>query len=394
VSLYNASLGSGQPGQGYRDKDQNATGRVLDDRELARLVAIAEAAERYTGLNLNADVVWATVADLPGPVMDMSRLPRCSAREYAHPGCRLAPFDERASIRWVKGVDLSSGAETWMPAVMACYGVHASPAERFWYQISTGFAVHTDSQKALVNAILEVIERDSIAIVWLQRLPLPPLAQRLLSEHCRYLLDWTARHFIDTYLFDATTDLGVPAVYSLEIAEHDRSARQVVGCGTGSTMAEAAERALLESLTLRPLYYSDEPLPTDVQEFTDLLHGARYMALPEQAHAFEFLLDGMAERQPSDGQPDLSEDPGEALRHLVGVLSANGMQAIAVDRTPRELADVGLTAVTVVIPDLQPMSLHPLAQFRAHPRLYAAPRKLGYRCLPEEELNPWPQPFS
>jgi ribosomal protein S12 methylthiotransferase accessory factor len=69
------------------------------------------------------------------------------------------------------------------------------------------------------------------------------------------------------------------------------------------------------------------------------------------------------------------------------------MCAIAVDRTPRELADVGLTAVNVVIPDLQPMSLRPLAQYRAHPRLYEAPVLMGYSSRSEEELNPWPQPF-
>jgi ribosomal protein S12 methylthiotransferase accessory factor len=75
-------------------------------------------------------------------------------------------------------------------------------------------------------------------------------------------------------------------------------------------------------------------------------------------------------------------------------LSGKGMQVLAVNCTTRELAAVGLTAVNVIIPDLQPMSLLPLAQYRAHPRLYSAPLLMGYPSLPEEELNPWPVPYA
>ena len=89
----------------------------------------------------------------------------------------------------------------------------------------------------------------------------------------------------------------------------------------------------------------------------------------------------------------MPEAPAEALAWLVAALSGKGMLAVAVDRTPREIAAVGLTAVNVIIPDLQPMSLRPLAQYRAHPRLYQAPELMGYPAHAEEDLNPWPQPF-
>jgi ribosomal protein S12 methylthiotransferase accessory factor len=90
----------------------------------------------------------------------------------------------------------------------------------------------------------------------------------------------------------------------------------------------------------------------------------------------------------------LPDDPADALAWLLDTLSRKGMQAIAVDRTPRELRAAGLTAVNVVIPDLQPMSLYPLSQCRAHPRLYQAPLLMGYPSHSEEDLNPWPQPFQ
>jgi ribosomal protein S12 methylthiotransferase accessory factor len=90
----------------------------------------------------------------------------------------------------------------------------------------------------------------------------------------------------------------------------------------------------------------------------------------------------------------LPEKPDGALAALCSILSARNMPVFAVDRTPRELASVGLTAVSVVIPGLQPMSLHPYGKFADSDRLRRAPKDMGLMPLPEESLNPWPQPFT
>jgi ribosomal protein S12 methylthiotransferase accessory factor len=82
------------------------------------------------------------------------------------------------------------------------------------------------------------------------------------------------------------------------------------------------------------------------------------------------------------------------LRWLLGSLERHDMRVFAVDHTPPEVSAVGLTAMTVLIPDLQPMSLDRRAQFLAHRRLYSAPALMGHIPHREEDLNPWPQPFA
>jgi ribosomal protein S12 methylthiotransferase accessory factor len=394
LHVWVGSAGSGRPGHRGHHRPELGSARVLDDPDLARLVAIAETAERYAGRNLSCLPRVAAEADLPGRVLDMARVPRCSATELARPGCPLEPYDPTRPIRWVAGVDLHTGEPTWVPAVMASYGVRAGDGERFWYQISTGTAVHTDPVKALTGALMEVIERDLIAVLWQQRLPLPPLAPQHVTDEVALLLDWAGRRFLATDLFDGTTDLGVPTVYALQTADFDARARRVVGCGTGSTLGEAAGKALLEMATLREAFHADEKVPDRPEDFSWVMHGAMFMAQPEHAGAFDFLLDGRADRPARPAAPTLPEDPAELLRHLLDLLAARDMAAVVVDHTSRDLAHAGLTALTVLVPDLQPMSLHPLAQFRAHPRLYDAPRRMGYVTHAEEELNPWPQPFA
>jgi ribosomal protein S12 methylthiotransferase accessory factor len=392
------AIGSGSPGKHILGSGITAViaggGKAVDDRDRARLVAIAEGAERYAaGDFLGEPRVSASVGEMDGPTLDLSRVPRCSERELRNPGCPLRPLDPHSPMRWVQGVDLIGGGPVWVPAVMASYGVRpAMPSERFWCGISTGFAVHFDPLEALVRAICEVVERDINSILWLQRLKLPIVSSSQLSPATEYLLDWSNRHFVDTYLFDATTDIGVPTVYCLQAAEYDDRARHVVGAGAGRDITSAAEKALVEATGARILFYSETEIREDFSKFTGVMDGARYMARPQMAEAFGFLIEGAHERIGPERTP-LPSDPGEALSALVETLSRKGMQVVAIDRTPRELAAVGLTAVNVVIPDLQPLTLRPLAQYLAHPRLYEAPTLMGYPSHTEEDLNPWPQPF-
>ncbi|MGW4566837.1 YcaO-like family protein [Streptomyces sp. NPDC004561] len=390
-----ADGGSGFPGRGTGRSSSTGCGRAFGDPEHARMIAIAEAAERYSAYEPpTAEHRWATIAELDGPVLDTTRLPRCSAAELARPACPITPFDPNAPVRWVQGLDLASRERTWLPAVMSTYRLHAaSAAERFWYQLSTGFAVHTDPVEALVRAILEVIERDAVALTWLQRMPLPPIPAEAHSPALDRLLATAQRHFLHTLLLDATTDLGVPTVYCVQIAEHDPRVRHVVGCAADRTLIGAAEKAMAEALGIRGLLNSGTGAPELVEEFADITDGARYLTVPARSEAFAFLHQGIP-AGPRRPPPDIPASPRAALDTLLERLSALDMPVLAVDRSHLELREVGLTAVNVVIPDLQPMSLAPLAQFCAHPRLYRAPAALGFPVHPEEELNPWPQPFA
>jgi ribosomal protein S12 methylthiotransferase accessory factor len=399
VSAFGAVTGSGNPGKPYTDP-LVGVGRAIDDPPHARLVAIAEGAERYAAKNAGQrQFVWDTAEKLGSEALDVWRLPTCTAREYADDGCRFVPFDPAASIRWTRCVDLVTERELMIPAVMGCYCLASPrPEERFWHQISTGNAVHFDPAEALVQGIFEVVERDAIALTWLQRLPLPlldvtPLCSAPEGERLAYLLEWNDAHFITTYLYDATTDLGIPTVYCLQVAGHDAKVRHVVGAATCRTMAEAAEKAVLEVVLLRAALAAKD-IPATPGDFRHVVSGALYMGVPERADAFGFLLDRPAVEPISPLRSEIPEDPQAALDDLLRRLSGHRMQVLAVDVTCRELSRVGLTAVSVVIPDLQPMCLDPIAQFRAHGRLYDAPGAMGHRTLAEDEVNPWPQPFA
>jgi len=118
------------------------------------------------------------------------------------------------------------------------------------------------------------------------------------------------------------------------------------------------------------------------------------MARRSRRPAFAFLFEDLAYRAISAPESPCPGSDVERLTYLVRRLAEKGMPAYAVDISSRELINIDHSAVRVVIPDVQPMSLRPLAQYRAHRRLYDAPARMGMRVLKESQLNPWPQPVS
>jgi ribosomal protein S12 methylthiotransferase accessory factor len=372
-------------------------GRTYRDPARGRVLAVGEALERFAQFTVDeSQLTTASAVELGDVAMDLDRVPRCSVRERRRPGCPVTAPDKTRPIRWVSAVDLHSGSDVLVPATMACLGLERWPAERFWIPISTGGAVHVTFEAAIVNGICEVIERDALTLTWLQKLPLPRLADDRLPADAREIVHWCAEHGIDTRLFDATTNVGVPTVYCLQTTRDptiDRMA-QVVACATNFDPSTAAVRAVLEAIGIRAGLIADTDYPRRYRDFASVTDGALMMGRRRRRGAFGFLLDDLPARPVSwPGGRRLGSDL-DRLAFLLRRLNELGMSAYVVDLTRRELDLTDLVAVQVIVPELQPMSLRPSAQYRGHPRLYDAPARMGMRVLPESRLNPFPQPMA
>jgi ribosomal protein S12 methylthiotransferase accessory factor len=258
---------------------------------------------------------------------------------------------------------------------------------------STGCAIHTNLTSALLRGLCEVIERDAVALTWLQRLPLKPLSAALVTSGARRAIRRNRRRFIDTRLFDATTDLGVPVAFVLELCDHDARVGQLIGAACSPAPERAAETAISECAMVRGALLGDIDVPDSAEACSSVLDGALFLGTPTRRDAFGFLLDGPP-RPSARPAPLAGVDEPSWLRDILGRLQRAAMHCVAVDLTTRELRRAKLVAVKVVVPELMPISWSPRAQFRGHRRLYEAPPSMGHRAHPPDELNPWPQPFA
>jgi len=276
------------------------------------------------------------------------------------------------------------------------YAGMEGPGERFWFPISTGCAAHTSLESALLAGILEVIERDAISVTWLQQLPLPRIELDCLPSPLASFWDRYQRSCRDLeyIFFDATTDIGIPTVYGLQISPANKRVTTLVSCSTSLNPAEAVGGAIREMAAGRVAFRQPKPAPENLEEFSEIFHGATHMARAEQAGAFNFLLH-------SGGKRRLKEIPaletGNVKRDLQMVLERlrqKQLEAFAVDLSTDEALRAGMRVVRVLIPGSQPLAFQYRARYLGHTRLYQAPRLMGYPVYEEERLNHWPQPFA
>lgn len=365
------------------------------DEEAARTKSIAEALERYSAAVLRRRGIVVSTADgLGGAALDLDTVPRCSASELSNPACPIGLADPSRPIRWVPGLSLTTGRETWLPAVMVFIRIPpADAAERFWIPVSSGTAAHPELAQALVNGICEVIERDAVALIWLQMLSLPRVSVdiRLDAVLARGLCPGTHGHIT---LLDATTDVGVPVIYAVNEAPPGHSVGTLVACCAHLDPRAAVRSVLLDELLHRQMVTrGGERADGEPDAFTQPIEGTRYMADPARAEAFRFVF-GNATRRLSQMACHRQGSPLDDLRFLVDRLASLGMDCFAADLTTDEARQAGLHVVRVLIPGLQPVTFRPRAQYRGHGRLYRAPAAMGQCVRNEGELNGSPQPFG
>jgi len=224
---------------------------------------------------------------------------------------RVAPIETRDRIRWVEGFAIDDGRPMWVPAILAHIGLApAVEAEHFWVMSTAGLAAGATLGAAVVDGLLDLVARDAVAIA------------RTRGSQLALL----ARERDGVAVFDATTDLGIPAA----IAQGPSSFE--IGAAAAASIEVARVRAV-DDLTRRRVRRALELEPME----------------PPPDPGFELSNEGIPLPPSTDAAIDLSKPA------LVARLRTVGLSAFAVDLTTDELRRVGLSAVRVVAPGLSPI---------------------------------------
>ena len=153
----------------------SGAGVGVEDNE-AFFLALTEALERYCACVFDRErFTFATAAELGEDALDLHTIPRCSAQELSHPLCPVVdPAKDHRSDGCVR-CRCSMAARLCPGRDGLPVGRGSTRAPSDCVSADDGCAAHVTCEQALVSAILEVIERDAISIVWLQQLALPKI---------------------------------------------------------------------------------------------------------------------------------------------------------------------------------------------------------------------------
>jgi len=384
-------------GNGGRFVESNLAGGCADeDYSTAMMKAVAEAAERYAMVVIRPDeYITSTANDLGKDAIDWTLFPQCTKEEYTHAQCPVVPFNPDSKIRWIKGLSMITGKSKYVPLSLTHISSSVRRAESFSLPISTGVAVHTDIYEAISRAILEVVERDSISLTWLLSLQLPHIKfDSAIPEQYSARFASFDKSNVKQYLFDATTDLGIPVVYGVMNCKGHPRVVNVVTAASDLEPYSACAKAMREAVSTRLAIDAYPYTPDSIQECFKLEHGAKFMGTPEHSGKFDFLINNSNSRNISQMSVGKFPSTKSKVEWLVSKLKAKKIEVIVSELTPDEFKDSGLRAVRVVIPQLMPLSYHCRARFLQHPRLNDYAQFIGINNFNAEDINPFPQPFA
>jgi ribosomal protein S12 methylthiotransferase accessory factor len=376
-----------------------ALGKGMSEAQ-AKVSCLAEAIERYlcgyTGHEPRRRARWAELAEhAPHPTTYLN----FSERQYDTRVDRnksnsdfnwvAERFDESRTIDWTPAWSLTHGAMRWLPT-RYCYFSYADAQageegeNRFCATDSNGCASGNTLEEAVLQGYLELVERDSCALWWYNRVRRPAFDLRAFdSALLRRLRTFCTSKRRGLHVLDLTTDLGIPAAVAL--SWHLETGKSIsVGLGAHLDAGIAVNRALAElnqalmfEGALGPL--DGDKVPQGNGDHLAMIDWMRNRSLETETYCVP---SGTIEVA-AYAAPRVT-DLKQAVELGMRAVSDLGYDMIVLDHSRPE---IDLAAARVVVPGLR----HFWARFREG-RLYSAPVDMGWLAEPlaEESLNPAP----
>ncbi|ACB53447.1 hypothetical protein cce_4099 [Crocosphaera subtropica ATCC 51142] len=295
------------------------------------------------------------------------------------------PFDEEREIDWTPLWSLTSQTFKYLPTAYCYYG-YPIPSQPDCWADSNGCAAGNTIEEAILQGLMELIERDGAALWWYNRLKKPKVDLDSFNEpYFEALKDYYKTLHREFWVLDLTSDLKIPTFAAIS-RRTDREVEDIIfDFGTHfdpkigiyralngmNKILQAVLTANLDGTTRYPSSMSH----IAIQWWkTATLENQSYL-IPNET---------VSSRRYSDylswGREDLLED----ITTCQQILEQKGMELLVLDQTR---PDIGLKVVKVVVPGLRHFWK------RLGPgRLYEIPVQLGWleKSLKENELNPFP----
>jgi ribosomal protein S12 methylthiotransferase accessory factor len=359
----------------------------------AKVSGICEAIERYSGVWREGLPSKVASYDELGPdsAVEVNLLALFSERQFAdrqrwnstadRPQTVPAPLDPARPITWSTAWSLTNERERLVPAAYAWYG-HPELVHGFVFPDSNGSAAGNTLEEAILQGFCELVERDSVALWWYNRLRRPGVdLDSFEDSYLREICAFYARQGREVWVLDITADLGIPTFAAVSRRVGGPTEDILLGFGSHLDPSIAVVRALTEL---------NQFLPAVSVHETD--GSTRYKAdSPAMlswwrngtAAVNEWLLPHPEMPATTAGDfPDRRDmDLTGAIRHCVAVAEQAGLETIVLDQTR---PDIELAVVKVMVPGLRHFWR------RLGPgRLYDVPVRLGWNQVPthEAEMN-------
>ncbi len=363
--------------------------------EAAKVGAICEALERYSGMyHGDEPAVQLSYADLdpatavhPGTCMLYSSRQYAAREEINAKGDPFEmvprPFEETTPLHWTGVWSLSAARFKLLPSTYLFYNFPQPPAGPFCWADSNGCATGVTLTDAIRRGLYELIERDSVAVWWYNRLRRPGVdLASFRSEYFDSFLESYSKLQRDVWVLDVTGDLAIPTFVAISRSTSGGTEDILLAFGAHLDARAAIEHALSEMNHILPAVLpanrdasGDYPYPDPAQK-----RWWRNATIESQPH---LLPDPKMQRLRAEHYgPVVPLSDSQQASAVCARVEEPGLEVMVIDQTR---PDVGIPVAKVIVPGMR----HFWSRLAAG-RLYDVPVKMGWLDRPrrEEELNP------
>jgi ribosomal protein S12 methylthiotransferase accessory factor len=286
-----------------------------------------------------------------------------------------APFDPSARIEWSPVWSLRDQRFRYLPTSLLYFFYGGGPAA--FNADSNGCAAGNTLEEAIVQGFLELVERDSYAIWWYNRLQRAEVDLGQFDDsYVRDLQTQLSETGRRLWVLDVTSDLGVPTYVA--ISHWMKNGQENIEFGSGAHFDKRI--AVLRALTELNQFLSIGLMGGGTGEKSSL-DGTNPLRL--QDHPFLTPSGNPAIQPGSDVKFGPLDNTRDQVIACVDIAARAGLDFLVLNQTR---PDIEVPIVRVIVPGLR----HFYRRF-APGRLYDIPVKLGLLDRPrlESELTPF-----
>lgn len=361
----------------------------------AKIGAVCEALERYSGIyHGDEPTIKASYADLdPAVTVHPNTCMLYSTRQYEMRDEINAkgeafnlvprPFDETAVLDWMGVWSLSEKRFKLLPSTYLFYNYPQPASGPFCWADSNGCAAGRTLADAIFRGLCEVVERDSVALWWYNRLRRPRVdLSSFRNEYFNRFVESYGNLQRDVWVLDVTSDLGIPSFVAISRRMLGRPEEILLSFGAHLDARIAIEHALSEMNHILPAVLpanrnsdGDYPYPEPSQKKwwqTATIESESYLLPDTKAPVL---------RAEQYAPLPMCSEAKQAAR-ICKIMRDLGLEVMALNQTR---PDVNIPVAKVIVPGLRPF----WSRF-APGRLYEVPVRMGWLDRPrlEEDLNP------
>jgi ribosomal protein S12 methylthiotransferase accessory factor len=363
----------------------------------ARVSGFGEAIERYSGVFQGDEIrIKSSYQQLgdraihPNACMNFSQS-QYSDRQNWNASCHSLfqrvpePFDESKAIEWTAVWSLTQQEFKYLPTAY-CYFGYPKPEKPDCWADTNGCAAGNTLEEAILQGFMELVERDSVALWWYNRIQRPEVDLDSFDEpYFRSLQESYQSIHRDLWVLDLTSDLNIPTFVAVSRCGDRDSEDILLGFGSHFDAKIAVSRALTEINQILGVV-----LPTNADGKTQYASSAEPLALnwwqtaTLQNQPYLVPDKSSSAKVYSDYAQNWSDDLLEDIKRCQQIVEQKKMEMLVLDQTR---PDIGLKVVKVIVPGMR----HFWKRLGAG-RLYDVPVQMGWLNEPisEDNLNPIP----